>query len=207
MELAKKHNLWVLEDAAQSLGATYGGKKCGTIGHVGSFSTITGKITNTGEGGFVITDDDDLYEKMWGYMDFARKKSMGGASKYHWGLPCTNYRITNMQAAIGLVQMGRADQLIAKRSENARYLTSKLKDVPGIITPKEPSWGERVYFYYTVRIQPDVLGTDMLNFALALAAEGVYDRQYLSTTALDGPAISRTVIHRKEWIRRHKMSI
>ena len=87
-----------------------------------------------------------------------------------------------MQAAIGLVQMNKADQLIAKRTENARYLTSKLQGVPGILPPKEPQWGERVYFYYVIRIQPDVLGADMLNFALALAAEGVYDRRYLSTT-------------------------
>lgn len=182
MELAKKHNLWVLEDAAQALGATYKGKKIGTIGNVGSFSTITGKILNTGEGGFVITNDDDLYEKMWSYMDFARKRSLGPASKYHWGLPCTNYRITNMQAAIGLEQFKRADSLIAKRTENALYLTNQLKDVPGIITPETPPWGDRVYFYYLVRIVPDVLGTDMLNFAIALAAEGVYDEWYISTS-------------------------
>ena len=85
MDLAKKHNLWVLEDAAQSLGATYKGRKLGTIGHVGSFSTITGKITNTGEGGFVITDDDDLADKMWGYSDFARKRSLGKASQVSLG--------------------------------------------------------------------------------------------------------------------------
>jgi len=182
MELARKHNLWVLEDAAQSLGATYKGKKCGTIGDVGSFSTITGKITNTGEGGFVITDNDDLFDKMWGYMDFARKRSLGNASKYHWGLPCTNYRITNIQAALGLQQMKRANHLIAKRTENARYLTSKLEGIPGILPPQEPSWGERVYFYHVIRIQPEVLGTDMVNFALALAAEGVYNRKYLSST-------------------------
>ena len=182
MELAKKHNLWVLEDAAQSLGAKYKGKLVGTIGHVGSFSTITGKISNTGEGGFVITDDDELFEKMWGYMDFARKRSLGSASKYHWELPCTNYRITNMQAAIGLAQMKRLDSLVAKRTENAEYLSEQLKGVPGIILPSTPPDSERVYFYYIVRIQPDVLGTDMLNFALALAAEGVYDSRYLSTT-------------------------
>ena len=138
MDLARKHNLWVLEDCAQSPGATYKGRKVGTIGHVGAFSTIAGKITSTGEGGFVITDDDDLYEKMWGYMDFARKRSQGAASKYHWGLPCTNYRITNMQAAIGMEQVKKMDRVIAKRSENAGYLTQRLKDVPGIETPKEP---------------------------------------------------------------------
>lgn len=182
MELARKHNLWVLEDACQSLGATYKGKLVGTIGHVGVFSSITGKIINTGEGGFVITNNTDLYEKMWGFMDFARKKSLGPASKYHWGLPCTNYRITNMQAAIGIQQMKRAWDMIHKRTENAQYLRALLEDVPGIVLPDEPSYGERVYFYFLIRLLPEVLGTDMLNFAIALAAEGTYNLDYLSTT-------------------------
>jgi dTDP-4-amino-4,6-dideoxygalactose transaminase len=182
MDLAKKHNLWVLEDAAQSLGARYKGKLVGTIGHVGSFSSITGKITNTGEGGFVVTNDTELYEKMWGYTDFARRRSLGPASKYHWDLPCTNYRITNMQAAIGTQQMRRAWSMIAKRTENAHYLSEKLAGVPGIVLPAEQAWGERVYFYYLIRLLPEVLGTNMLNFAVALAAEGVYNLKYLSTT-------------------------
>ena len=182
MELARKHKLWVLEDACQSLGATYKGKLVGTIGDVGVFSSITGKIINTGEGGFVITNNTDLYEKMWGYMDFARKKSLGPASKYHWGLPCTNYRITNMQAAIGIQQMKRAWDMIHKRTENAQYLRAQLEDVPGIVLPDEPSYGERVYFYFLIRLLPEVLGTDMLNFAIALAAEGTYNLNYLSTT-------------------------
>ena len=87
-----------------------------------------------------------------------------------------------MQAAIGLQQFERLDQLISSRTENAHYLTEQLKDVPGIITPQVPAWGERVYFYYLIRLIPEVLGTDMLNFALALSAEGVYDERYLSTT-------------------------
>lgn len=182
MELAEKHNLWVLEDACQSIGASYKGRLVGTIGHVGVFSTITGKITNTGEGGFVITDDTDLFEKMWGYQDFARKRSLGPASKYHWGLPCANYRITNMQAAIGIQQMKRLPSMLAQRNENAEYLNEKLRGVPGLVLPPKSPWGERVYFYYVVRLLPEILGTDMLNFALALAAEGVYNEKYLSTT-------------------------
>jgi perosamine synthetase len=182
MDLARKHNLAVLEDCAQSPGATYKSRKVGTLGHVGAFSTIAGKITSTGEGGFVITDDDALYEKMWGYMDFGRKRSLGAASKYHWGLPCTNDRITNMQAAIGLEQVKKMDRLIAKRNENANYLTRRLKHVAGLQTPPDPPWGDRVYYYYAIRLQPEVLGADMLNFAVALAAEGIYDLNYLSTS-------------------------
>ena len=182
MELAEKHNLWVLEDAAQAHGATYAGKKLGTIGHVGSFSTISGKIMNTGEGGFVITNDDDLYEKMWGFVDFARKKSYGQASKYHWGLPCTNYRITNMQAAIGLEQLKKLDRFNAIRTQNARYLTDQLAGVPGIEPLLEPPWGKRVFYYYGVRLNREILGTNMLNFAVALAAEGVYDLRFISTS-------------------------
>jgi perosamine synthetase len=173
MELARKHNLWVLEDACQSTGATYKGKMVGTIGDVGVFSTITGKIINTGEGGFVVTNNTD----------FARKKSLGPASKYHWGLPCTNYRITNMQAAVGIQQVKRARSMIQKRTENAEYLRSQLADVPGIVLPSDQSsLGERVYFYFLIRLLPEILGTDMLNFAIALAAEGTYTLNYLSTT-------------------------
>ena len=182
MELAREHNLWVLEDGAQSPGATYKGKRVGTIGHVGAFSTISGKITSTGEGGFVVTNDDELFEKMWGYQDFARKRSMGSASKFHWGLPCTNYRITNMQAAIGLEQMQKIDRLLAKRGQNARYLDSRFQGLTGITSLPKPNWGQSVYYYYAIRIQPEVLGSDMLNFAVALAAEGVYDLGYLSTS-------------------------
>lgn len=182
MELARQHNLWVLEDCAQAPGASYKGKRVGTIGHVGTFSTISGKITSTGEGGFVTTNDDALFEKMWGYHDFARKRSLGAASKFHWGLPCTNYRITNMQAAIGLEQMQKIDRLIAKRDENAKYLDSRLRDLPGINLMPKPDWGERVYYYYAIRIDQQALGSDMLNFAVALAAEGVYDLGYLGTT-------------------------
>jgi perosamine synthetase len=186
MDIAKEHNLYVLEDSAQSIGAKYHGryegKYVGTVGHVGSFSTVTGKIISTGEGGFVVTDDDDLYEKMWGFMDFGRKKSQGPASKYHWSLPCTNYRITDFQSAVGIQQIKRLDYINQKRNDNANYLNEKLKDLPGITLPPEVPYGERVFFYYVIRVNPEVLGADMLNFAIALAAEGTYNLNYLSTT-------------------------
>ena len=184
MELAKKHNLYVLEDNAQAPGAIYKGRKLGTIGHVASYSTITGKIISTGEGGYLLTNDDEIYDRLWGYHDFARIRSLGKASKFHFGMPCTNYRITNMQAALGLQQLKRLDTLNQKRIENARYLDSRLKECPGISLMKDPPWGERVYFYYCIRLNLDELKCDMVDFAKALAAEGVYDYDYITTTRM-----------------------
>ena len=96
-------------------------------------------------------------------MDFARKKSLGPASKYHWGLPCTNYRITNMQAAIGIQQVKRAWDMIHKRTENAEYLTLAVGGCSRNRPAYQQPYGERVYFYFLIRLLPEILGTDMLN--------------------------------------------
>ena len=182
MELAEEHDLWIIEDDCRSLGATYKNKKVGSIAHISVFSTVSGKVLSTGEGGFAVTNDDELYEKMWGFSDFARKKGLGPSSKYHWGLPCTNYRITNLQSAIGIEQFKKLDSFVQKRNENGRYLNDKLKDVPGVSIPKEPDWGDTIYYYYLLRIDREKLGSDLLNFALALAAEGIFDKKLLPTT-------------------------
>jgi perosamine synthetase len=184
MDLAKKHNLFVLEDNAQAPGAKYKGRKLGTIGHVSSYSTVTGKIISTGEGGYLLTNDDDLYNRMWGFHDFARNIALGKASKFNFSMPCTNYRITNLQAALGLVQLSRLDAFNQKRKQNAHLMDEGLKDCPGIRLFKEPSWSERVYFYYLIRIVPEELGADLVDFAKALAAEGVYNFGYITTTRM-----------------------
>lgn len=182
MELAEEHDLWMLEDAAQSPGATYKGKLVGTMGDIGMGSTIAGKFITTGEGGYALTNNEELYEKMWGYQNFARKKGMGWASNKHWGLPCTHYRITNIQAAIGLEQLKKLKGFVKKRNEYARYLNENLKDVEGIETPKEPPWGEKAYYWYTVRLRRDVLGVTRDQFAQALGAEGIYDYEHYKGT-------------------------
>lgn len=184
MELAKKHNLYVIEDNAQAPGASYKGRKLGTIGDIASYSTITGKIMSTGEGGYLLTNSDELYDRLWGYHDFARIPKLGKASKFHFGLPCTNYRITNLQAAIGIEQLKRLEGFNKKRILNAQYLDEGLRDCPGIHLMKNPPWGERVYFYYCIRLDLDTLGADMVDFAKVLSSEGVYDFNYITTTRM-----------------------
>lgn len=182
MEIAEKYNLYVIEDNAQAPGATYQGKKLGTFGHVSSYSTITGKIISTGEGGYLLTNDDLIYERLCGYHDFARITKLGKASKFHYGLPCTNYRITNIQAALGLEQIKRLDDFNKQRIENASYLNKKLQNCPGITLMKNPPWGDRVYFYYCIRLNLEELNADLVDFSKALSAEGVYDFSYITTT-------------------------
>jgi perosamine synthetase len=187
MNIAEENDLWVLEDAAQSPGATYKDKLIGTIGDASSFSTISGKIITTGEGGFILTNDEELYEKIWSYHNFARKKELGWASKYFWGVPCTNYRITEIQSAIGLTQLSRIDRILETRRKNAEYLTREIKDLEGIDPPKEAPWGKRVYYYYVINIDRKKLGVSLLEFAKALSAEGVYDYHYTTTTRVPVP--------------------
>jgi dTDP-4-amino-4,6-dideoxygalactose transaminase len=187
MKIAKEHDLWVVEDAAQSPGATYKDKLIGTIGDVSSFSTISGKIITTGEGGFILTNDNELYERVWSYHNFARKRELGNASKYFWGVPCTNYRITEIQCAIGLAQLRKLDKFLEVRKRNAEYLTKGIKDIEGIEPPKEAPWGKRVYYYYVIRLDLKKLGVTLLEFAKAISAEGIYDYHYTTTTRVMVP--------------------
>src|SRR4029079_4417646 len=99
---------------------------------------------------------------------------------------------------IGLEQMKKADRLIARRTANANYLTERLAGLPGIQTPAFPDWCVRVYFYYVVKLDRQVLGADMLSFAAALAAEGVYDLKYVSTTRWIMPQHRAPVFRDKE---------
>jgi len=197
MEIAEAHDLWVVEDAAQSPGATYKDKLIGTIGIASSFSTISGKIIATGEGGFILTNDDELYEKIWSYHNFARKRELGWASKYFWGIPCTNYRITEIQCAIGLAQLKKLDKFLEIRRRNAEYLTKGIKDIEGIEPPKEAPWGKRVYYYYVIRLDREKLGVSLLQFAKALSAEGVYDYHYTTTTRVPVPCHLQEIFTKK----------
>ena len=148
MEVAKRHNLFVIEDAAEAHGAEYEGKKAGGIGDIGCFSFFANKMITTGEGGMVVTDDEKLSEKARDLKNLAYSRDK---RFLHTELGF-NYRMTNIQAAIGLAQLEKINQLIEMRRRNAHLYNSILKDVDGIGLPVEKEWAKNVYWMYSIMI-------------------------------------------------------
>ncbi len=148
MKIAKKYNLLVIEDACQAHGAEYKGKKVGSIGHIACFSFYPTKNITTGEGGMITTNDDKLYEKA----RMIRNHGQRFIGEYSHRILGYNYRMTEIQAAIGLVQLRKLESFIEKRIEHARYLNNGLMDVSEIITPKIRENIRHVFHQYTIRV-------------------------------------------------------
>jgi perosamine synthetase len=170
-EIAEKHGLWIIEDVAQASGARYKSKFAGTIANVGTFSTVDGKIMSTGEGGFCLTNDDELAEKMACIHNFWRAKPTSNVHEFY-GIGY-NYRMTEFQAAIGREQLKRLKAMVETRRRNAAYLTKNLSKIRGIVTPSEASYARHAYYYYALRIDTKMLGITREQFEKALAAEGI----------------------------------
>jgi len=148
LEIAKKHDLYVIEDAAEAHGAEYKGRKVGVIGDVGCFSFYANKIITTGEGGMVVTNDEKIAEMCRLLRDQAFEKR-----RFVHRYVGFNYRMTNLQAAIGVAQMEIIDESVETRRRNAGLYNSLLKDVEGIRLPPEAPWAKNVYWMYTVLIE------------------------------------------------------
>ena len=151
MEIAEKHNLYVIEDAAEAHGAEYRGRRTGGIGHMGCFSFYANKIITTGEGGMVVTNDKVLDEKARSLKDLAHSR---GRRFLHTDV-AFNYRMTNIQAAIGLAQLERIDELVKRRRAHAYLYNSLLGVIVGIKLPPEKEWAKNVYWMYSILIEDD----------------------------------------------------
>lgn len=170
-EIAQKHSLWIIEDAAQASGALYKGKLAGTIGDVGTFSTVDGKIMSTGEGGFCLTNDDELAQKMGSIHNFFRQHATSNIHEFY-GIGY-NYRMTEFQAAIGREQLKKLDRMVKTRRRNAAYLTKHLRGIAGVKPPSEAPSVSHGFYYYALRIDTKVLGVSREQFERALNAEGI----------------------------------
>jgi perosamine synthetase len=162
--LAEKHGLFVLEDAAEAHGATYKGRPVGSLGDAASFSFYGNKIITTGEGGMVTTNREDVARLAWNLRDHAFS-----TERHFWHkFMGYNYRMTNLQAAVGLAQTEQLEKFVALRRANAAYYTEQLRRIPGVATPPEAAWVTNVFWMYGVMLEPEFgLTRDELRHALA----------------------------------------
>lgn len=173
IELTRKHNLIVIEDAAEAHGAEYKGQKCGSIGHISAFSFYANKIVTTGEGGMVLTSDSKMAERARSYRNlcFRPEKRF-----YHTELG-NNYRMTNLQAALGVAQMDRIDELVAIKRRLGQYYQSKFKDISGIRGQIEKPWAKTVYWMYCIELA-ETIGLNADQVMTALAQKGIGTRPF-----------------------------
>lgn len=174
MAIAKKHNLVVIEDACQAWLAEWRGKKCGTLGDLGCFSFQNSKHLPCGEGGAVVGNDEELMDRCHSFHNCGRPY---GSVKQTSGYPIigTNRRMTEYQAAILLSQMKRLESDSARRWTNGQYLTSKIKDIPGIIPHRLYDGVTQAAFHlYPFRYKKEHFNNaPREKFMAALSAEGV----------------------------------
>jgi perosamine synthetase len=174
LALAEPRGIAVLEDAAQAHGATHQRRKVGTIGRLGCFSFWEDKIITTGgEGGCVITDDDGLAERLRRIRHHGEGPMEQGGDRTYYHLDLGyNYRMTSMQAATGLVQLGRLEEYLEARRRNAAYLGERLGEIDGIEPPFVAEGVVHSYYKYICRLRPET-GIPIAEFVRAVAAEGI----------------------------------
>lgn len=156
IEISKAYNLKIIEDAACALGAEYNGRKCGTFGDVGCFSFHPRKAITTGEGGIIVTNDDEIAQNLRVWRNHGMINKQG---KYNFVLPGFNYRMTDIQGAIGTVQMQKLDDIIAKKRTLANIYDELLKDLNWVKIPGIAKGVIHVYQSYVVVLDSE-LGRD-----------------------------------------------
>jgi perosamine synthetase len=151
LELARVRGLHVIEDAAEAHGARYKGRRVGSLGKINAFSFYGNKIITTGEGGLLTTDDDALNEKV----RFLRDHAMSPEKRYWHTEVGYNYRMTNLQAALGVAQMERIEEFIARKRRIAQLYNEGLRGLDFITLPPEAGWATSVYWMYSILIAKD----------------------------------------------------
>lgn len=182
LELAAAHDIHVIEDCAQSHGATYRGRITGSIGHIGAFSFCQDKIMTTGgEGGMLVTNDSEIWDRAWSYKDHGkshdavfRRNHPPGFRWLHESFG-TNWRMTEMQAAIGRRQLLKLPAWVAARRRNAQLLDAELVEVPGLTLPVPSADCVHAYYKYYAFVDATRLapGWSRERIIDAINAEGI----------------------------------
>lgn len=173
MEIAYDHNLMVIEDAAQAPGALYHGRYAGTLAHMGVFSLNYHKTIHCGEGGVVVTDDEHLADRLQLIRNHGEVVVKEKGTKDLVNMIGFNYRMTEIEAAIGSEQLKKLGKLLLPRIEAADYLTDRLKCLPGIVPPVVRPDVRHGYYVYALRYDESRIGVSRDQFVAALNAEGI----------------------------------
>ncbi len=171
--IARQHDLKVIEDACEALGAEYKGRKAGTLGDTAVFAFYPNKQITTGEGGVIVTDDDQAAALMFALRNQGRAPGDTWLQHTHLGY---NYRLDEMSAALGRVQMRRLEEFLAKREMVAGWYNQRLANVPGVQAPQLAAETSRAsWFVYVVRFSPEI---DRERMARKLDEAGIPARPY-----------------------------
>jgi dTDP-4-amino-4,6-dideoxygalactose transaminase len=170
--IAAKHNLRIIEDSAQAVGAKWENVGVGAIGDFGTFSFQSSKNLNSGEGGIIITNNEELADMAWSLVNVGRIRQGAWYQHEHIGW---NLRMTEFQAAILLAQMSRLEEQMAKREKNGRLLTELLKDIEGVsVIKRDPRITRHAYHLYMFKIASDLAARLDKNEVISkIAAEGL----------------------------------
>ncbi len=195
MKLAERHDLKVIEDAAEAHGAEYKGKRAGSFGDINCFSFYSTKIIQTGEGGMCLTNDSRIAEKLQSLKGLAYG-STNTTRFMHRDLGY-NFRLTNISAAIGCAQMLKINDAIRKRREMASYYNKGLKGVAGLQLPVEMPWAKNVYWVYGIVVDGKEFGMSRDTLMEKLLKKGIDTRPFFASMSLQ-PAFHRVGLFENE---------
>lgn len=170
IDVANRHGLAILEDAAEAHGAEYRGRKVGTFGAAASFSFFGNKVVTTGEGGMVVTDEEELASAC----SHLRGQGVSPTRTYWHDVVGYNYRMTNIAAAIGVAQLERIEDVLARKREIARLYAERLDGISGVTFQHEADWAKAVWWMASILVDPSVRD-ELMRF---LAESGVETRPF-----------------------------
>lgn len=187
-EIAKKHNLKVIEDSCEALGSELNGKKVGTFGKMSVFAFYPNKQITTGEGGMILTDDDDLADICVSLRNQGRGKGDGWLSHERLGY---NYRLSDINCVLGIVQLSRIEEIKAKRRQVAKWYQEMLAEDSRLIVPDEPDGCDISWFVFVARLTEEFTGQQRNRILLAMKDKGIQVGNYFPPVHLQPFMVER----------------